>query len=204
VRLLPAAHRAGVRRLAMEALVPTFAADANATRVVPAAAGGYLAQPEMRELIATALDLGWQLVAYEADLAEKPAEFAELSIEETNWREDQQALNLEAALQTIPASDRLLVWCGNHHLAKRRASDWVAMAVRFHERTQVEPFAIDQAASVRFRDDEPYAKQWVDAYATEIEALGGAAGFLSDEAPDGWPSREIADAFLLALDNDLE
>lgn len=34
---------------------------------------------------------GWQLVAYEADLTRKPPEFEQLSLEETNWREDQQA-----------------------------------------------------------------------------------------------------------------
>jgi hypothetical protein len=70
-------------------LTAAFAHQANETREVPPAASGYLAQPEMRRLIGTALGLGWELVGYEADFAKRPPEFAHLSLEETNWREDQ-------------------------------------------------------------------------------------------------------------------
>jgi len=77
------------------------------------------------------------------------------------------------------------------------------MGCRFQQLSGIEPFAIDQIMSVEFGDREPYALQWVKSYATELEASGGAAGFLSEEAPDGWPSREIADAFVLAVDNAL-
>lgn len=204
IGLLPFAHRAGVRWFAMEALIPAFADEANETREVPAAASGYLAQPEMRQLIRTALDLGWHLLPYEADFANQPSEFAHLSIEETNWREEQQALNLQAALTRIPEADRLFVWCGNHHLAKQATSHWTPMAVHFHHRTQIEPFAIDQTATVRFHGRDPSAGQWVAAYRTEIEVRGGAAGFLREDAPENWPSRDLANAFLLAVDNDLE
>ena len=66
VRMIQAAHEAGVRRLAMEAL-PWPAKDTpGPIRAIPPADGGYLAQPDMRRLIATALDLGWSLWAYEA------------------------------------------------------------------------------------------------------------------------------------------
>lgn len=202
--LLPDAHRAGVRRLAMEALTPAFAAEANETRHVPAAVSGYLAQPEMRELIAAALGLGWTLVAYEADFDETPSRFAHLSLEETNWREDQQARNLCAALQSVPDDGGLLVWCGNHHLAKHHAGEWVPMRVRFAERAGVDTFAIDQTPTVKFGRGDPDAMQWVETYRHEIEALGGSAGFLSEEAPPAWPPRDLADAYVVALDNELE
>jgi hypothetical protein len=78
------------------------------------------------------------------------------------------------------------------------------MGVRLSERAAIEPFAIDQTPTVKFTERDPYALQWVEAYVTEIEALGGAAGFLSTDAPEGWSSPEIADAFVLALDNDLD
>jgi hypothetical protein len=78
------------------------------------------------------------------------------------------------------------------------------MAVRFHDRTRIEPFAIDQASTVRFWDSEPDAKKWVDAYRGEIHALAGVAGFLREDAPNDWPSTNVADAFLLAFENDLE
>lgn len=80
--ILPAAHEAGVRHLAMEALRPAFAAAANENRVAPDESHGYLSQPEMRDLIAAALDLGWTLVPYEADFDSKPRAFANLSWEE--------------------------------------------------------------------------------------------------------------------------
>lgn len=203
-RLLPVAHQGGVRWFAMEALIPAFADEANESRRVPAAACGYLAQPEMRELIAAALALGWQLVAYEADFTQKPTQLQNHSVEGTNWREREQARNLRAALEKIPADEALLVWCGNHHLAKHSTGEWVPMGVRFAEHAAIEPFAIDQTSTVTFGPGDPYGLQWVKAYASEMRALGGAAGFLREEAPKGWSSPEIADAFVLALDNDLE
>src|SRR5690349_8363322 len=57
-RCLPAAHAAGVRHLAMEALYPPYAEACNRTRTVPADGGGYLGQPDMQALIQAALDLG--------------------------------------------------------------------------------------------------------------------------------------------------
>jgi hypothetical protein len=57
-RMIRAAHQAGVRRLAMEAL--PWPADGSPGPIrdlsgaIPPNAGGYLAQPEMRGLITTA------------------------------------------------------------------------------------------------------------------------------------------------------
>jgi hypothetical protein len=143
------------------------------------------------------------LVAYEADFNLKPSASAPLSRGQTNWREGQQASNLSDALLALPDDHGLLVWCGNHHLAKRGSDEWRPMGSRFRELSGIEPFAIDQTASIKFGETDPYALQWVEAYAREIEELGGAAGFLSDESPDGWASREIADAFVLAVENAL-
>ena len=66
IRMIRAAHEAGVRRLAMEALSWPAEGIAGPIRAIPTADGGYLAQPDMRRLIATALELGWSLWAYEA------------------------------------------------------------------------------------------------------------------------------------------
>jgi hypothetical protein len=200
-RVLPAAHQAGVRYLAMEALTPAFAHAANATRTAPAVRDGYLAQPEMRDLIATALDLGWTLVSYEANFDLKTPEWGPLSREETNWREDQQARNLLGAVAALGEGQQLLVWCGNGHLTKRRVGDWEPMAVRFRELSGIEPFAIDQIQGVEFGDSRPFAGRWAEAYTVEIEGRDGAAGFLSAEAPEGWRSTATADAFVLAGDN---
>src|SRR5512138_3435793 len=67
-RILPVAHQAGVRHLAMEALyIPSMAEQWNVTRHVSKDVTGYPSQPEMREFIQAALDLGWTLISYEAD-----------------------------------------------------------------------------------------------------------------------------------------
>lgn len=120
--MLTTAHSAGVRHLAMEALHPRFAEKANETRAVPAATSGYLAQADMRDLIASALDLGWTLVDYEAERRLEPSDVSPRSMRRINWREEQQARNLATALQALPNGERLLVWCGNGHLSKRARS----------------------------------------------------------------------------------
>src|SRR6266508_2827553 len=116
-RILPVAHQAGVRHLAMEALsLPLIADRCNNSRSAPVYQTGALAQPEMREFLQAALDLGWTLISYEANISESSTEQKinlpkstdtkkqlESSIREyTNWREEQQALNLIAALKSLP------------------------------------------------------------------------------------------------------
>jgi hypothetical protein len=94
VRMIRAAHEAGVRRLAMEALNWPGRDTPGPISALPADTGGYLAQPDMRRLIGTALDLGWTLWAYDAIIEREPdSDPAEmLSIEFTNWREREQAV----------------------------------------------------------------------------------------------------------------
>ena len=119
IRMIRAAHEAGVRRLAMEAL-PWPAKDTpGPIRAIPPADGGYLAQPDMRRLIATALDLGWSLWAYEAviEITADTDQARLLTMEFTNWREREQADHLCQLVAAAPA-EPLLVWCGNGHASK--------------------------------------------------------------------------------------
>jgi hypothetical protein len=201
--VLQAAHEAGVRQLAMEALRRDFAAVANESRAAPDESVGYLSQPELRDLIAAALDLGWTLVPYEADFDSKPPRFANLSWEETNWREEQQALNLIEALASLNEEAKLLVWCGNGHLTKHRFDEWCPMGFRFHELSGLEPFSIDQTQSVRFDAHQSFGAPMLEQWADEIAAFGGAAGFLIEEIPDTWRWLDGSDAYVLSDDNEL-
>jgi hypothetical protein len=198
--VLPAAHKAGVRHLAMEALFGEMAQHANATRTLPVVESGYLAQPEMRALIEAALELGWALIAYEVDTW-PPKGLEPKSVEAINWRDEQQARNLVAALGSLPTDARMLVWCGNHHLTKRAVRDSHPMGLSLAELSGIEPFAIDQIRSVEFPGRVPDAAPWVSAYADEIAARDGAAGFLAEDAPDRWWGTDTADAFVIATDN---
>lgn len=203
MRLVVAADRLGVRHLAMEALPSLTAQIANQTRELPEAPG-YLGQPEMRELIGCALELGWELIAYEADITRKPREFESLSNEETNWRDAEQAKNLANAFRELPTAATLMVWCGNHHLAKLATDWWLPMGSQLHALAGIEPLSIDQTCSVQFQPSRPRAAmRWVDAFSSPLAAMGGSAGFLAQEAPTDWPELSTADAYLLSVANDL-
>jgi len=75
------------------------------------------------------------------------------------------------------------------------------MRVRFAELSGIEPFSIDQIASVEFPGQVPVAAPWVAAYGYVLAAYGGAAGFLAEDAPEGWLSPDSADAFVIANEN---
>src|SRR5947209_8191145 len=108
VRMVRAAHEAGVRRLAMEAL--------------PHRRGQSLGP------IGTALDLGWTLWPYEPVIEITPDTDRDhlRSMEFTNWREREQAANLCRLLEAAPG-EPMLVWCGNSHASKVEHEEWVPM-----------------------------------------------------------------------------
>jgi hypothetical protein len=205
-RMVRAAHEMGVRRLAMEAL-PAPAAGAPVPILdLPQAERGYLAQPDIRALITTALDLGWTLWAYEAaiDVIARPDPAQLLSIEFTNWREREQAVNLCKLLDAAPG-EPLLVWSGNSHASKVAPDDgWIPMGHHVVAMSGLEPFVIDQAVSVAWPDHPPtWLPEVLTAAGEAIQALGGTAGILRGQAPpplDTWPG---VDAVVVSTDNEL-
>jgi len=208
-RVLPVAHEAGTRYLAMEALWPGVAAEANRTRRVPESDKlGYLRQPEMRQLVQDALHLGFTLVAYEASHEEcvSPGEDP-MGMEATNRREAIQARNLAQALASLPPDAKVLVWCGNGHLGRAPLGQWSPMGYQFQVQSGIAPFAISQTRTVVFPRMPDVARASVErlvaAYAPHLLSLGGTAGWLTEEAPHHLRSH-FQDAFLLSVQNDLE
>jgi hypothetical protein len=202
-QLLPSAHAMGARHLAMEALTPDDGEAANTTRRPPDAADGYLAQPDMRALIQAALALGWTLWAYEADIGHAPAALGDQGLGSqvfTNWREAEQARNLAAVLAGLPASDRLLVWCGNSHASKAASPDWTPMGHHFAALVAEEAFVIDQAVTVAFPGLEQQQAALVAEVAPILDRYGGTAGLLCEEAGSlaCWPG---VDALIVSTDN---
>jgi hypothetical protein len=175
-RVLPAAHAAGVRHLAIEAL-----------------RGSDFAQPDLQRLVDRAEELGWKVIPYEA----------RRSPTDTNDREEQQAHNLLEAFAALPQDSPLLVWCGWGHLYKQHLlSDWRPMASRFWALSGVEPFSIDQTVTVEAGPNwnGPW-HQLARSQTWRLEALGGTAGFLVADSPIPWP---YVDAVLLSTQNALE
>ncbi len=205
VRMVRAAHEAGVRRLAMEALHWPAEGIAGPIRDIPPADGGYLGQPDMRRLIATALELGWSLWAYEAVVemtaATDRAKFR--TMEFTNWREREQAANL-CRLTAAAPGEPLLVWCGNGHASKNQVGDRVPMGWHFRAMSGTDPFVIDQAVTVAFRERP---QRWVAELLAELgetlAAHGGTAGILREQAPPPLDRYEHVDAVVVSTENAL-
>jgi len=203
-RMVQAAHEAGVRRLAMEALPWRPDASPGPLRDIPPEEMGYLAQPDMRALMTTALDLGWTLWAYDAVIEARPdhdpAEF--LTMEFTNWREREQAQNLCRVLAEAPG-ESLLVWTGNGHAATEPSGEWVPMGCHFPGLSGVDPFVIDQDVTVDFgHGARDWVRELLDSLSDVLAAHDGTAGILCEQAPESlayWP----ADAVIISTDNAL-
>ena len=183
----------------------------------------------MRDFIQTALDLGWTLLPYEADQFkwisekhgidvsnldqnEKYRRFQEFqpeftTPEFTNWREEQQALNILDAWKSLPPNTPLLVWCGNGHNSKLGSEEWQPMGYWFQQLSTVDPFAIDQIETVEFefRNNELETELML-RFSDEFRKHGGTAGFLREEIPPTLAHYEIlgVDAFLFSTHNKLE
>ena len=205
VRMVRAAHEAGVRRLAMEALPWPDEDTPGPIRAMPSQAGGYLAQPDMRTLITTALDLGWTLWAYEAivEITAHTDRAALLTMEFTNWREREQAANLRRLMAAAP-TEPLLVWCGNGHASKKGDDEWVPMGQHFRAHAGIDPFVIDQTVTVPFTGEtQPWVRELLAALSETLTAYGGTAGILREQAPRPLDSRTDVDAVIVSTDNAL-
>lgn len=181
-----------------------FVREANRTRRVPEWQQGYLSQPEMRALIQDALDLGWTLVAYEADMdsPRRPSEDP-MSRAITRWRDEEQAKNLASALDALPPGAPLFVWCGNSHLSKVPGGGLAPMGLQFHNLSGVEAFAIDQTVTVAWSQDAA-REQLIQQFADQLRRLSGSGGFLvKDSGVPGWAKRDDVDAVILSLENEL-
>lgn len=204
IRMIQAAHQAGVRRLAMEALPRLAGGSPGPVRDIPPSAGGYLAQPDMRRLITTALGLGWSLWAYEAVIGPGTDQAGLLSMERINWREREQARHL-CQLQAAAPGQPLLVWCGNGHACRHADGEWVPMGHHFAAMSGIQHFVIDQTVTVDFTGDgpQPWVRKLLAGLDATLAAHGGTAGILRGQAPpplNDWPG---VDAVIISDDNEL-
>jgi hypothetical protein len=205
ISIIEAAHAAGVRRLAMEALNWPSPGVAGPIRAFPARAGGYLAQPDMRRLITTAMDLGWTLWAYdpEVEITAGADPAALLTMEYTNWRDREQAQNL-SRLVADARGEPLLVWYGGGHAAKVPAGKWVTMGCHFPGMSGVEAFVIDQTVTVERKGrPRPGIPELLGALSDVLAAYGGTAGILREQAPPPLDAHTGVDAVVVSTDNAL-
>jgi len=196
-RMIQAAHEAGVRRLAMEALytVPVL----TPVTELPRAGGGYLGQPDMRSLMSAALQLGWTLWRYEDDVPVGADPDYLVGLEYTNRRELSQAQHLNALVEAAPG-EGLLVWCGNGHAYKAPVQDWVPMGHHFRALSGIDAFVIDQSVTVDFPGGSMLSPEGQAELVAPLTEFGGTAGLLREHAPDPL-NRMSVDALVVSTDN---
>ena len=199
--VLAAAHDAGCRHLAMEALMNSGPGPSFVTsRPEP---HGLFAQSDMTAIAETALALGWTLVAYEVTREQTPTVHRDngLTLEATNHREFAQACNLAEAIDNIDAGAPLMVWCGNGHHSKQALQEWVPMGVRFAELSSIDPFSIDQLATVSLGERHRPRVEMTAELQERLEPLGGTAGFMAEHPADCFDVPSWYDAVLFSTDN---
>ena len=103
----------------MEALTKDFAEKANQSRQLPETTHPYLAQADMKLLMAIALGLGWDLLAYECEFVAGEGGAQDLrGLEFANLARREEACHLVDHLLAAPPGTPLLVWCGHSHQRK--------------------------------------------------------------------------------------
>lgn len=185
----------------MESLTADIASAANHERKLTKVEYGYLKQEDLRMLIDDAIRLGFWLFGYEAeDGRGAPADH----FERAKWRDLEQAKNL---IDQWNREGMLLVWVGNLHLAKETLmspyGEYPQMATLFWERSGVEPFVIDQTLTVEWNFEGAKKRVIEEHIRSALDKRGGTAGFMRDQAPEGFDVPTYADAFLLSTDNTL-
>ena len=186
--VIPSAHGAGCRMLAMEALSEEMAEEFNESRRVDGK-DGYFVPPDLAAMAQSALDLGWQLAAYDSPGRPTVAE-----------REMGQARNLKNLVSELEPDKKMMVWVGNsHHCEVVSSSAPHKMGYYFKQMSGIDPFTIDQSLTTLFPGVCP-SLDWKD-YEEPLAAFGGHAGFLAANASaplnDGGH-----DAYILSVDNE--
>jgi hypothetical protein len=208
--IIRAAHAAGCRTLAAEALNLNTdqnfddAEVINRTRQLPESPRGpYLKQPDMRQMLQVALDLGWTFERYEADSKETTAVTeSQGDWAGTNFRERKQAENL---VDILSRHEKLLVWCGNGHHHKVERNEWSPMGYQFRRISGIDPFCIDQNKTTEhYSDHKQWGPQMAERFRSELVAKGGVAGYLSEKITDAELPKNGMDAHIFALENKVE
>jgi hypothetical protein len=147
IRLLKILYDKGFRYFAAETLRPD--ADLN-NRGYPliSVTGEYTNEPVYGDLVRTALKLGYTVVPYENRIPCKkpitPCKKRITTVNCSNHRDYQQALNLYNRIFKKDPSAKIFVHAGYTHIEKNGDKAWKPMGFYFQKITGIEPFSIDQ------------------------------------------------------------
>uniref|UniRef100_UPI00333FE290 hypothetical protein n=1 Tax=Parapedobacter pyrenivorans TaxID=1305674 RepID=UPI00333FE290 len=157
--LLDALHIAGYRYLALEALDPEQEEVVNRTHRIDLETGFYTREQQYGRLLSRALELGFELVAYE-------------NTDNTKDREAGQAEHLYQKTFAKDPSAKVLVLAGMDHIletATPSGKKW--MAALFKERYGIDPLTVSQNDLKHLRHLAPDDYQLLKADAFESDRL---------------------------------
>lgn len=131
--MLKAMWRLGYRYLAAETF--TDSVMAAEFKVPTFASGVYLRDPVYATAVRTAIDLGYQLVAYE-EMRRAPAG-------DESFRDRRQAENIQARVLAKDTRAKILILAGRGHASEATSPDgWTPMASVLKRITGIDPFTI--------------------------------------------------------------
>lgn len=130
--LLEGLYQNGFRYLAVETITHGRAAALNERKYPFQNNGTYLVEPQYGELVRNALELGFELLAYDASYGDNYSN-----------RDSVQALNILAVLEKNPNA-KILVHAGYGHIYEGSNSHWTKMGQYIHRLSGINPFSIDQ------------------------------------------------------------
>ena len=84
------------------------------------------------------------------------------------------------------------------------AHGWVTMGCHFPAMAGTDPFVIDQNVTVDFTGrSEPWVQELLSGLKGTLDAFGGTAGILRDQAPPPLNARRGVDAVIISTGNTL-
>ena len=168
--LLQELYKKGFRYLAMEML--NNYSNHSLDKLTPAT-GYYSSEPVAGELIRTALDMGYKLVAYEDTLAMQ-------GLHNANQRDSIQALNIYKILQKDPEA-KILVHAGYGHIAEKNLEeDYRPMGMVFKKLSGIDPLTIDQTEMTE-GSDLAYGRLFYDIYLQKFPLSVPSIALIDDQ-----------------------
>ncbi|MEM6347792.1 MAG: hypothetical protein AAF927_28140 [Bacteroidota bacterium] len=140
----------------------------NQEKVPLLKSGVYLCEPQYANLARTALEIGFELLAYE--------EQGSLT---GSQRDSVQARNLAQVFER-DSTAKLLVHAGYAHIYERTNSEWIKMAQWFQEFTGIDPLTINQVALTE-KGDLHYENAHYTALLANQEMASAAVPIQNDQ-----------------------
>ena len=186
--LAPLAEQ-GFRYLAIEA---GWNGDSVNTRGYPVAETGYYVNDVvLAEVVRSAIELGYQIIAYEIEDEQKTPTGQVSTMNHQEERDWWQAKNIATRVFDIDSDAKLLVHAGYAHIQESRTDTWAPMAHFLRELTGLDPLTIDQ--TVYSERSRPELEHPLRRRVGEMGLLGGEAIVLVDAEGQPIRSRETVD-----------